>query len=606
MLIQTKFIGPDTRLIILMLTLTFFLYLLGILLLTLIHGIEKNIPSILYVDTGQAIFIGTLIFIFELSLLGLLNIFSQISILILIFADLVLIIKYRYFFFKINIKGNQNTIRFIVVLFLSIVFVPNSLSVPLGWDSLAFHLNLPKFYLNNGFYDKDFNIPQLGYFLGPDILNVLPLVTNELRLSSYISTLFVALILNSLIQIKIDNKYLSSSVLIIFFILGPAFMKFPATSFSVDYFLILISINLFNLFYQKKYYLRIEFHFFLVLYIYNLANSKFHSFILVIVWISLYLFLSKIKNLIIDKHILFSFILTLIPSIVWLLRNVIFFGNPFYPYLGEIFNRGRNYSKWIDPSTLADPNRFKFFNFLHKFELNINNYILTYEFLIFLFFILISLHLIKRYSDDILQFSLILSTTLCLIFLYFLTGDELGRYREFLIWILILYFITSFKKSNALRITILILILTSTVNFIFFKNFYLSTIKNNLQDFKSSKSSEVNRNYDQNTLLDLAYINYQDEKVLIFVDNRLTLLPDNFRAADTSKFSVLNYTVYNSELRINQYLKQNYFSTVIFNFHWGRPREWDELLWKRFLSNNNYCYTYEVGMLVICELKNQT
>jgi uncharacterized protein (DUF1684 family) len=131
----------------------------------------------------------------------------------------------------------------------------------------------------------------------------------------------------------------------------------------------------------------------------------------------------------------------------------------------------------------------------------------------------------------------------------------------------------------------------------------LQNIKNNLKTYNTSDQIFAIKTYDQYKLIKLAHDNYRDDRVLLIGDNRLALLPINFRAADTSRFSVLNYFANDTTEKILVYLKQEKIEVLILSSDWGEPAKWNKQLWFELFQNPQICDAYDFEGLLVCEIK---
>jgi hypothetical protein len=144
--------------------------------------------------------------------------------------------------------------------------------------------------------------------------------------------------------------------------------------------------------------------------------------------------------------------------------------------------------------------------------------------------------------------------------------------------------------------------LSTLINFSVSRHIFIQNIENNLTKNNLSDQLSELQSYDQFKLIRLANINYEREKVLLLGDNRLALLPINFRAADPSRFSVLNSESYNTTEKIVDYLKKNDFKIVILSLDWGEPAKWNKELWFGLFENQQRCKTYSYEGLQVCEI----
>jgi len=599
------YLGSDLRFVIISLAIVLSFMILG--LLTNINQlfIGNLNRSNLELNFGNLIFRGILLVYVELTILGLVNFLNLQGLIVISVLNLIGVIYYFYLSLhhKMYFKY-QNKSVFALLVILSILLVPNSLSVPLGWDSLAFHLNLPRFYFHNSFYEMDSNVTHLGYFLGSDILNLIPVLLNDYRLASFLNILVMALILNTLFQLrKLINSISIPILLILFFIFDTTFLKFPITSFNVDYFLILIGLNLTSF---VKYHWDLKSGsnkvYFAIL-IFAFSYAKLYSFTLVIIWIFLYVALSIKRKIRIRKDVTIPLIIGLLPSAIWLIRNILFFKNPFYPYFDQIFNWDQSSKKWTDPFNSFLVDRFQFIELMTRFQWSRDSYILIYEFSLVILTLLCGVYLIRKYLKNTPLVSFILSSLIVYLFIYWSTGDELNRYRHFILWMIIYLFIITPKKNWLQKFILIVFFISSTINFSYSWHTYWQNIKNNLKTYNTSDQIFAIKTYDQYKLIKLAHDNYRDDRVLLIGDNRLALLPINFRAADTSRFSVLNYLANDTTEKILVYLKQEKIDVLILSSDWGEPAKWNKQLWFELFQNPQICDAYDFEGLLVCEIK---
>jgi hypothetical protein len=412
----------------------------------------------------------------------------------------------------------------------------------------------------------------------------------------------MALILNTLFQLgKTVNSVSISIIVIIYFVSDTTFLKFPITSFNVDYFLILIGLNLIRLIITNKKFLSLSQKFYLGSLIFAFSFAKIYSFGLILIWLILYLILTVIGRLKLKKDVLIPSILGLIPAFIWLLRNILFFKNPFYPYFDQVFNSDYSTSSLADP--FGPDERFRFFELITNFELNLNSYILIYEFILVIVTLFFIFYLIKKYWRNFIILSFLTSSLLIYIYLYWSTGDELNRYRHFISWMTIYLLIMTLRTDRIRGFIITFMIISTLINFTVSRYSYIQNVENNLN--RSNMSDQLSRiqTYDQFKLIQLAHTKYTDERVLLIGDNRLALLPINFRAADPSRFSVLNSFNYDTTEKIVTYVKKENFKVLMISFDWGEPAGWNKQLWFELFQNPQICDAYDFEGLLVCEIK---
>jgi hypothetical protein len=558
----------------------------------------------LELNFGNLIFKGLLVIYVELTILGFINFLSFHAMIIVAFLNLIGIIYFFYLsvYQRIHFKYNNKKV-FALLLILSLLVVPNSLSVPLGWDSLAFHLNLPRFYFNNSFYDLDHNVTHLGYFLGSDVLNLIPVLLEDYRLSSFINIIVMSIILNTLFILGKLIKSVSISILVIlFFISDTTFLKAPITSFNIDYFLILIGLNLihFVLMSKNPYSLSRMFYFGTLIFAFSFA--KIYSFALIVIWVMLYVIVAIKRKIRIRIDILIPSIIGLIPAAAWLTRNTLFYKNPFYPYFDQLFHRDNLAGNWSDPFGPLSNERFRFFGIMNRFDWSLNSYTLIYEFILVILTVLFSFYLIKKYWTNCLVLPFIASSLIIYVYLYWSTGDELTRYRHFILWMIIYLLLFTLKKERLRGFIFAFMFLFAMINFSVSRHVFIQNLGHNLTKNNSSDQLSELQSYDQFKLIRLANTKYKKEKVLLLGDNRLALLPINFRAADPSRFSVVSSKSYNTTEKIIDYLKQNNIKIVILSLDWGEPAKWNKELWLGLFENQQRCETYSYEGLRVCEI----
>jgi hypothetical protein len=304
------------------------------------------------------------------------------------------------------------------------------------------------------------------------------------------------------------------------------------------------------------------------------------------------------------KDILIPSIIGLIPATAWLIRNTIFYKNPFYPYFDQLFSRGNlagNLADPIGPRPLGNE-RFRFAGLINRFDWSLNSYTLIYEFTLVILTVFFSFYLIKKYWTNYLILPFIISSLMLYVYLYWSTGEELTRYRHFILWIIIYLLLLTLKKDSLRGFIFAFMFLSTLINFSVSRHIFIQNIENNLTKNNLSDQLSELQSYDQFKLIRLANINYEREKVLLLGDNRLALLPINFRAADPSRFSVLNSESYNTTEKIVDYLKKNDFKIVILSLDWGEPAKWNKELWFGLFENQQRCKTYSYEGLQVCEI----
>lgn len=113
----------------------------------IIHPISKNKLSLNTIDIINCFFIGQIIFFSCYLLISFFLINSVVSILFLIFLlpfNIILInLKFKLEFNKFS------TIYLLVLFFIFLILLIASSAPPSDFDSINYHLTLPKFYIEN-------------------------------------------------------------------------------------------------------------------------------------------------------------------------------------------------------------------------------------------------------------------------------------------------------------------------------------------------------------------------------------------------------------------------------------------------------------------------
>ncbi|MCH8004327.1 MAG: glycosyltransferase family 39 protein [Nanoarchaeota archaeon] len=295
---------------------------------------------------------------FFLGVTGLLFKSIFISILLLLFIllikDIIKIILILFQFVK-NIKKTIKKLRFnfftILLLFLSLFVILNfiiSFSPPWNHDSLAYHLAVPKIYIEN---HKIIYIPHIFFSNLPSLIDMISMV-GLLLSSSILSHLFAyALSVTLVLAIfSFCKNFFNTRIAILaslIFYSFPMVIEFVSTAYidiQLALFVFLSIYGLFMHFHSKKnswLYLSAIFIGFAI----SSKTLGVLAFVGIIILLVYNLFLRLAKNKINFQDVFFKILvfclIAFIITMPWLVKSYVFTGNPVWPFFNDFF--GGNY-----------------------------------------------------------------------------------------------------------------------------------------------------------------------------------------------------------------------------------------------------------------------
>jgi hypothetical protein len=553
----------------------FLIYLLSVALgrkiLKLFHIQKNSLLEISAIEGGLGLFFFSYLTFF-LGVSGLLykNLFYLIFLLLFIILrceikEIFLIFK-KEILLKTNLSYNffESFLRIILFLFILLQLII-SLSPSTYWDELHYHLTVPDIYIRK---HKIVYLPYILYSnfpLGLEMLYLLGMLIRGDVIPTLLHWLFSVLTILCIYLIAL--KFIKSFKVAL--LSGVIFYTLPVTGWLSNIAYVDLGFTFYTL---------LSFYFFL-LYIFEKENKYLilsgifcgvslsikHSgailFFIYFIFLFLKAFFEK-EKIFFPKIILFSLITILIPS-PYYIKNYLFTGNPFYPFLGKYFG---GIEKEISSSIWQGISGFggmgKNIKNLLLLPYNLTIYgryfsgIITPVFLVFLPFLLLEKKL-EKIIKYLLFFSLIYS------FIWFFTSQQ----TRFLLFPLALFSIISsyiFEKiKNFDKIIYFFFKFLLIFTFIFSFYFLISNQELRIptalgfipKDFYLSKTLET---YDA-----CKYINKflrEDAKILFLNDNRIYYCKKDIVMLQKNYFS----DEFSSERRYRE-LKKHNISYLLYN-----------------------------------------
>lgn len=315
-----------------------FFYLLGKSFVNLIRGRERS--GITYIALGIGIF-SYLIYI-----LGILGLFYKTTFQIILGGEIIIVIFWGIYLLRAKrtpgFKKNKNILnRYMIFLFLWIGFnFFNCFDKFIEVDSLAYHLYLPKLFLKfKGIRFLPFNGNSLFPMLN-EMFYTYALSFNAISLSKMFHFLSFVLILGVVYYILKDFQIHQATFFTFLILVTIPGMVTNSVISYVDLTMALFSILSFYYFLKWKY-TNYPFYFFLMGIFSGLAISVKHLGIFLIIILSIFLisesFFRRKQKMYFLRPWLTYLLVVFLSGGWWYLRAFLLTGNPFYPYLYQIF-----------------------------------------------------------------------------------------------------------------------------------------------------------------------------------------------------------------------------------------------------------------------------
>ncbi|KKR64752.1 MAG: Dolichyl-phosphate-mannose-protein mannosyltransferase [Candidatus Woesebacteria bacterium GW2011_GWA1_40_43] len=256
------------------------------------------------------------------------------------------------------IKNPFNLWIFFLFAFILLPLVPNLFLFPTSWDSLAYHLSLPKLYLQYHYFPVLHWFPELAYPIGIESLFGYPESVGDPRISNLIVFTFLLMTVGYLVyglQKGFDKRIGLIAALLFLFrpILFTEVAVTPMTEYPMAFYGLIFGISMIKFFKDKEtssFALLIIFGSFIFLIKYSgllLIAAVVLTFCFYIKkekfkfsWQNVLSYFTKKdkKQLLIKLVLLYS----IIPALFWVGRNYIATGNPIHPYLDNVFQNKRS------------------------------------------------------------------------------------------------------------------------------------------------------------------------------------------------------------------------------------------------------------------------
>lgn len=251
------------------------------------------------------------------------------------------------------IKSPFNPWAFFLFAFILLPLVPNLFLFPTSWDSLAYHLSLPKLYLQYHYFPVLHWFPESAYPIGVESLFGYSESVGDPRISNLIVFTFLLMTVGYLVyglRKGFDKRIGLIAVLLFLFrpILFTEVAVTPMTEYPMAFYGLIFGISMIKFFKDKEtssFALLLIFGSFIFLIKYSgllLIAAVVLTFCFYIKkerlkfgWQNMLSYFAKKdkKQLLIKLMLLYS----IIPALFWVGRNYIATGNPIYPYLDNVF-----------------------------------------------------------------------------------------------------------------------------------------------------------------------------------------------------------------------------------------------------------------------------
>jgi hypothetical protein len=523
-------------------------------------------------------------------------------------------------FKMLSVFIQKNWISLMLVSFVTFPLLPYLFLYPASWDSLAYHLALPKLYLSLHAFKFMPWFSESAYPIGIESLFGFGEVFGDPRIGSFIIFLFIiALAFYLLYGLKrrFPSKVLILAAMIFLFrpIMYSEVSTNPNVDFPLAFYSLLTFITSLKLVENKK----ISYIALLMILVFFCFFIKYTGIILLICFGMLILMFNNKRDLFSDIKkdfikvkkdnlktillVIFSLI-TLIPSGYWMVRNSIYTGNPVYPYFKNIFpSYDRQFRSSDVTSTIRNENLYwkgSYANLILRTD-DSQDFMVLFDWVSFYVLIFVLLLGLFITNDKTIKYLSIFALT-------FLIGIIIGvgpLFRYYfpvypLISIVFSYVLLNFLEKKKIfpiliasfLIVVVIFQFDSTYNNRY--NFFTKIPKLQLYDYTKYEYERVvlsrQDNWDGINYIN-TNLNKKDDKVLVLFDNRLYYydIPIVY-GSPLLYFSNLNGRSVEEE---KNFLASQGINYILESNNWGIPKEFDKFRYNQFVKK--YCEKVYVG-----------
>jgi len=556
--------------------------------------------------------------------------FVYLGIFHLLYKELVLVLYFVGFIFTVYSVRRLVKLKFIKELFLDVgrklfnpwafflfafillPLVPNLFLFPTSWDSLAYHLSLPKLYLQYHYFPVLSWFPESAYPIGIESLFGYSESVGDPRISNLIVFTFLLMTVGYLVyglQKSFDKRI--GFIAAILFLLRPILFTevavTPMTEYPLAFYGLIFGISMIKFFQDRKT------SYFVSLLIFGsfIFLIKYSGLLLIMAMVStfcLYIKKERFKfrwhNILLSfvkkdkKQLLIKLVLlySIIPSLFWMGRNYIATGNPIYPYLNNIFQNKSSSGQisiidsikndnFILPTTT---NRVLFHQDDSHDFLIISETVFFYLMLLTMLLGIIELKGVIRYLSlyVLISLSLILFSVGPLTRYYFPVTPVSA-----LIAIVVLF--ETIKKRAAwsyLFVTLFLVIVTTQVDSFFYRRGILYTnfpkVKL-LSYFSFDKAKGLLATQDNYKAMEFMNMNLDKSKnkVLVLFDNRFYYLDIPFIYANPELGGILSNPDTKNVFEVYEELRTLGITHVYENTNWGIHPNIREDIYKNLKEN---------------------
>jgi hypothetical protein len=512
----------------------------------------------------------------------------------------------------LNINISLRSIFTILVVILSLLpLIPHLFSFPTSWDVLAYHLTLPKLYL------QQHGIVYFNWFsqttnpIGIEALFSFGELANEPRISNMIVFDFVTvLIIYFLYGLKNIFKFRVLSIGLILFLFKKILYSEVSINAFIDFPLALYSFLLMINYYRFIKINKLQDLLLLIVFSLYVVSVKLSGIIIAmtsLVMITMY-FITLKKNVVqgivaklLNKKVILIVIILLIPALILYANNYFYTGNPVFPFFNNIF-KGINYNESDSKILLVDFKRQNLtLDMILKLLLHTGTetpeIILVLRESLFTFALVIFTGLGFFNKEKPVKY---LSIFCLLVYgtVYSVAGFPAYRYALPVIPAMALIssvvFFDLLKNKGFIRLPliyffVLSLLIQITSTFQYAKEFHIQNTKTGLEAMFSDDNARRGLTYQDNWLA-IDYVNKnlfkEKDRLLNLFDNRLYYYQVPAIYAEPAVFLFFNNSKDNNLDKIMGQLRKEKITYLVVNTNWGIPRNLNTELYKTFLKEN--------------------
>ncbi len=501
----------------------------------------------------------------------------------------------------------------LLLIFIFFPLIPILFLFPTSWDTLAYHLVLPKFYLRDHFFSFNYQYTQNTFPIGIEALYGYAEALKDIRIANFITFAFI---INTFVYMAYGLRkrfgILTAFISGFLFLFEPALYSEISTTPFIEYgfafFGLIFSITLIKFLESKNEKGKLVLFLFLLTPFFYLIKFTALFFLLPMFGILAFTAFREQKKISWDflrdqkiKLLLFVIAIGAIPALFWTGRNIYYTHNPVHPYLNNIFKGldfDRNTStKQTTIAQLKSENLFirqTFLDFLLHID-TAQDYINLYLLLSFGVFMLFGIHAALRSEKKSLRWLAALSV----FFIGSITVLIGPLHRYFFPMLPIILFICvdtaiqlyrklqwkSVYSATLLFLAVTLVFVQVDVTFLQRENIFVPVSKVNwLMDFDISHAKSLLNNQDNYAMITYinSHLNPKTDQVLVLLDNRLYYydVPAQFAKATETGYFTNPHT--KNEDDVYQQIRHDGFTYIFLNPTWGYHPTFRKVLFQDF------------------------